>query len=147
MTGRFGRLNRTIRAANPYFAANFKNALAAVNAGLPGEVQAAQETLQAASGPVQSAVAQAGTTGASAEAAAGRLADASSTQLASEQAAVAQFWDRYYSSFNPLRAEMAAIASAELPPSTSGAASSAARRGIAAARARITGSTARAPGP
>jgi hypothetical protein len=48
--------------------------------------------------------------------AAGQVADTAESQLASERAAVARFWERYYSSFNPLRAERAAIASAQLPP-------------------------------
>jgi len=113
VTDRFGAQNRTIRAANPYSRARFKNALAAVDAGIPAEVQAAQGAVQSAADPDQSAVAQAQ---AKAEAAAGQLADTSSSQLASDKAAVAQFWERYYSSFNPLRAKMAAIASMELPP-------------------------------
>lgn len=122
VTNRFGAQNRTIQGANPYFTATFKNALSAVDTGIPAEVQAAQGAVQAAAGPVQSAVAQAQTSGASAqaqakaEAAAGQLADTSGSQLADEKAAVAQFWERYYSSFNPLRAEMAAIASMQLPP-------------------------------
>jgi cytochrome c556 len=120
VTSRFGKLSAVIRGANPYFAADFKNALTGIDTGIPAEGQAAQATVQAATGPVQSAVAQAATSGASAEAqaeaAAGELADASGSQLAGERAAVAEFWDRYYSAFNPLRAEMAAIASAQLPP-------------------------------
>jgi hypothetical protein len=122
VTNRFGALNRTIQGANPYFTATFKNALSAVDTGIPAEVQAAQDAVQAASAPVQSAVAQAQSAGgpaqaqANAEAAAGRLAETSDAQLAGEKAAVAQFWERYYSSFNPLRAEMAAIASMQLPP-------------------------------
>src|SRR5262249_51055254 len=93
-----------------------------VDEGIPAEVQAAQGAVQSAAGPVQSAVAQAQAAGASAQAqakaedAAGRLADTSSSPLAGDKAAVAQFWERYYSSFNPLRAEMAAIASMQLPP-------------------------------
>lgn len=120
VTKRFGAQNRTIRGANPYFTASFKNALTAVDAGIPAEVQAAQGAVQATAGPVQSSVAQAQAPGATAqaqaEAAAGQLADTSGSQLAGEKAAVAQFWERYYNSFNPLRAEMAAIASMQLPP-------------------------------
>jgi len=116
--GRFDRANRSVRAANPYFAAQFHNALAAIDAGIPAEGQAAQETVRAAAAPVQSAVTQAATPEAQAtvEAAADRVADTSGAQLAGEKAAVRLFWERYYSSFNPLRAEMAAIASAQLPP-------------------------------
>ncbi len=61
VTGRFGRLNGTIRRANPYFAANFHNTLAAIDAGIPAEGQAAQGAVQGATAPVESAVAQAGT--------------------------------------------------------------------------------------
>jgi hypothetical protein len=120
VTGHFGQLNRTIRGANPYFQAFFRNALAAVDGGIAGEAQAAQGALQAASGPLESAAAQAGTSGASAQAhaqaASSQLAATGEAQRAADRAAVARFWDEYYSSFNPLRAEMAAIASAQLPP-------------------------------
>ena len=58
------------------------------------------------------------------EAAAGQLPDASESQLASERAAVAEFWDRYYNSFNPLRAEMAATPISTIMPTTAMAVSS-----------------------
>ena len=120
VTGRFGRLNGTIRRANPYFAANFHNTLAAIDAGIPAEGQAAQGAVQGGDGPgrVRGRAGRyvRGRGRPQAAAAAGSLAETSESQVASEKAAVAQFWDRYYSSFNPLRAEMAAIASALLPP-------------------------------
>jgi hypothetical protein len=133
ITGHYGKLNPTIRSANPYFRGFFRNALAAVDGGIAGEAQATQGTLQATTGPVRSAVEQAGTSGASAQAqaASGQLAADDEAQRAADQAAVARFWDRYYSSFNPLRAEMAAIASAQLPP-------------VHLSRGRVTGPQSRA---
>jgi hypothetical protein len=105
---RFGTLNAALAGANPYFTASFQNALTAVDADISAEAQEAQGTLQAATAPVQSAAAQAqaAESRAQVEAASGELADTSEAKLSSEQAAVAQFWDRYYSSFNPLRAQL-----------------------------------------
>src|SRR5262249_55036232 len=115
----YGQLNPPLPRAHHHFRGFFRHTLAAVDGGIAGEAQAAQGTLQATTGPVRSAVEQAGTSGASAQAQAqaapGQLADDDEAQRAADQAAVARFWDRYYSSFNPLRAEMAAIASAQSP--------------------------------
>ena len=94
------------------------HALAADDAGIPDEPQAGQGTSQAASGPVETPVPQAGTSGAGAqaqtEAATGQPADAGESQPASEHSAVAEFWDRYYGSFHPFGTKMAAITSAQL---------------------------------
>jgi len=138
VTGRFGRLGATIRGVNPSFTTELQNALSAVDAGIPAEARAAQGPLQGIAGPAIPSVAQAGTSGATveaqAEAAAGQPADSGGSQLASEPTAVAQFWERYYSSFNPPRSEMAAIVAAQSPPSTSGAAPWPASGVMAAAR-------------
>jgi hypothetical protein len=93
---------------HPY---NRRITLAAINGGISDEAQAAQSAVEAATGPVPSAVAQAGTSTAEAraqtEAAVGNLVASSEAQPAADRNAVTQFWDRYYSSFNPMRGDLA----------------------------------------
>ncbi len=119
VSARFGHQGALLRTAIPDFNANFHNALTAINTGVPAEGRQAQETVQAAAGGAQAAAEAAtpdSSAGTRAEAAAGQLAASAGSQLASEEAVVSRFWAEYYASFNPLRAELAAIASEQLPP-------------------------------
>lgn len=120
VTGKYGKLSATLRSANPYFQGEFDNALNAINGLLQSEAQGTQGTVQSATSMVSAAVVQSRTAATPAvsvaDVARTELATASQAQLASDRAAIANFENEYQSSFNPLRDELAAIASAELPP-------------------------------
>jgi hypothetical protein len=120
VTGRYGRLNATIRSANPYFQATFQGALNSINGTVAAEAQGAQAAVQGTTSLVDAAIAQAGTAGTPAvsvaDVASSQLAVDSQAQVSAARASLAQFRNLFYSIFTPLRAEMAAIASAQLPP-------------------------------
>ncbi len=120
VTGRYGRLNATVRSANPYFQSTFRGALNTINGAVAAAAQGAQAAVQDTTGLVDAAIAQAGTDGtpavSAADVASGQLAVVSQSQVAAVQASIAQFRNQFYSTFTPYRAEMAALASAQLPP-------------------------------
>ena len=121
VTGRYGKLNATVKSANPYFQATFQNALNAIDGTIAAEAQGAQAAVQGTTSLVDAAIPQAATTGGPGrEPGRGRRQStgqrqpgpASGRPGGPRQASGASI----YSTFTPLRAEMAAIASAQLPP-------------------------------
>ncbi len=91
-----------------------------------GRGPGAQAAVQGTTSLVDAAIAQAGTAGTPAvsvaDVASSQLAVVSQAQVAAVQASLAQFRNQFYSTFTPMRAEMAALASAQLPPISLGGA-------------------------